>query len=187
MRFKVTPASPPPTCEIVRNIPNCTYQAGVNYATTQGNRQWRGKGGTQGTANFSSTTSSWGKGLGRGHLRERPAPGEVEGVGETSPQVAPSKEGDNSTKPVLNRVQHILWETCPSGFPSPGLESYHRDLKVSSAGSVCIESVSNSNPDADSSEHEERRHRKTHYPSQPLCSQRGLPKILQPLPVLGRT
>ena len=63
--------------------------------------------------------------LGSGPLRPRPAPSEVEGVGETSPQVALSKEGDTSTKPALTRVQTTVWETCPSGFPSPGPKSYH--------------------------------------------------------------
>jgi len=149
-------------------------RSGCHTGHPQGNRQWRGKDGTRGTANFSSATTSWGKGPGGGHLRQRLAPSEMEGVGETLPQVAPCNEGDTLTKPELNRVQSPLWETCPSSFSSPGPKSYHRDPEVSSTGSVCIGPVSNSNPDVESSEHEESGNRKGPYQNSGHCAHRGV-------------
>ena len=40
-----------------------------------------------------------------GHLGQRLAPNDLGEVGETSPQVASSREGVNSTKPELNHVR----------------------------------------------------------------------------------
>ena len=56
---------------------------------------------------------------GSGHLRQRLAPNDLGGVGETSPQVSPSKEGENSTKPELNRVQSTTRGTKANGNPVP--------------------------------------------------------------------
>ena len=90
---------------------------------------------------------------GSGHRRQRLAPNDLGGVGETSPPVSPPKEGDNSTKPELNHVQST---TVPVFAKEKSVRSSgkdNNDAGSSSADSVRIQSASNS--DIDSSEEEE--------------------------------
>ena len=96
------------------------------------------------------------KRAGSGHWGQRLAPNDLGGVGETSPPVASSREGDNSAKPELNHVQSTTRGTNAYGNPvpvpsnkesiaSPGKDN--EDAGSSSAESVQIKSASNSDVD----------------------------------------
>ena len=93
---------------------------------------------------------------GSGHRGQRLAPNDLGGVGETSPPVASSREGDNSTKPELNHVQSTTRGTDAYGNPVPVPSSKQstsrsgedtEDAGSSSAESVQIKSASSSDVD----------------------------------------
>ena len=87
---------------------------------------------------------------GSGHLGQRLAPNDLGEVDETSPPVASSREGDNSTKPELNHAQRTKRGTGAYGNPGPVPSSKKsasssgedkEDTGSSSADSVQIKSA----------------------------------------------
>ena len=69
------------------------------------------------------------KGSGNGRVGQRLASHDLGGVGVMSPSHYPSKEGDNSTKPELNRVQSTTWETSPHGDSGSGPANQNHKAK----------------------------------------------------------
>ena len=119
---------------------------------------------TKPTARSSASAHICKQGPGSGHPRQRLVSNHLGGVGETSPWVSPSKEGNNSTESELNRVQSTTGEAklCKTKLAGG------RDPEVSSNGSFCIESTSNQ--DSDSSKKEEKL-RRSQLEVWPQCSQ----------------
>ena len=135
-----------------RYVPGRTTLGGTEGKSSRANNFWsplKSKSGVSTmpkNGNHTGQQSSKEK-AGSGHRRQRLAPNDLGGVGETSPPVSPPKEGDNSTKPELNHVQST---TVPVFAKEKSVRSSgkdNNDAGSSSADSVRIQSASNSDID----------------------------------------
>ena len=99
------------------------------------------------------------------------APNDLGGVGETSPPVSLSKQGDNLTKAELNHVQSTTVPVLANeeSVGSPGKDN--NAAGSSSADSVRIRSTSSS--DIDSSEEEEGGNRQGPHNKNSHSAHRG--------------